>query len=116
MADIEKGNNPPELVFQAPTTNVDGSPIDGELTYTIYRLADENDPSSAQEYLVLPPNLNQRQDGAYVLQFPGFVAGRHVIAMTATDIDGDESALSNTLGFTRTAVGVPPNPPAFLDA
>ena len=116
MADIEKGLNPADFVFRAPTQNVDGSPIDGTLTYTIYRLSDENDPASAQPYLVLPPSLNQRQDGAYVVQLPDFVAGRHVIALTASDLDGDESALSNTLGFTQTAVGVAPSPPAFLDA
>jgi len=114
MADIEKGINPSDFSFTAPTANVDGSPIDGPLTYTVYRYGDENDPGSAQEYISLPPGLVPEASGDYVVQLPAFVAGRHVISLTATDIDGDESALSNTLGFTKTAVGVPPSPPVLL--
>lgn len=118
MADLEKGLNPPELVFQAPTTNEDGSPIVGDLSYMLYRADDEaslvRDP--ANQYLTLPANLNQRADGAYVLQFPHFAPGRHVIALTAIDIDGDESRLSNTMGFERSSPGVQPSPPVFLDA
>jgi len=113
MADVEKGLNPADFVMQPPTQNVDGTAIDGDLTYKIYRLGDENDLSTAIEYLTLPPSLNQEADGTYIIQLPQFVAGRHVIAMTASDIDGDESALSNTLGFTRTAVGVPPEAPSL---
>ena len=115
MADIEKGLNPAEFKFWAPTQNVDGTPVDGPLTYKVYRFGDEADPGTAQEYITLPPDLNQDVDGAYIVPLPQFVAGRHVIALTASDIDGDESALSNTLGFTKTAVGVPPSPPVLSD-
>ena len=111
MADIEKGLNPAEYSFQAPTENVDGSPVSGPLTYNVYRKELESDPFG-DPYLTLPPGLVE-VDGRYTVQIDNFVPGRHVIALTATDIDLEESDFSNTLGF-RITDGIAPQPPLLL--
>lgn len=109
MADIEKGKNPQNFKFQAPTENVDGSPISGPLVYKVYRADNETDP--LVEYLTLPSSLNQDVDGNYVVPVEDFSEGRHVIALTATDAEGDESGFSNTLGFS---IAVAPKAPTIL--
>lgn len=109
MADIEKGKNPANFKFQAPTQNVDGSPITQSLLYKVYRV--DEDGLNPVEFLTLPASLNQDVDGNYIVQIENFPEGRSVIAMTATDEDGDESGLSNTLGFS---IAVAPRPPLLL--
>ena len=111
MAAIEKGINPANFKFRAPTENVDGSPVTQSLTYAVYTY-DENEQNPVR-YLDLPPTLNQDVDGAYVVPIEDFPVGRTVIALTATDEDGEESAFSQTLGF-RLTDGVAPNPPLLL--
>lgn len=109
MADVEKGRNPANFSFQAPAENVDGSAISGPLLYKLYRKDSDAEAFPSIEYLALAPSLNP--DGTYTAPIENFVEGRHVIALTATDAEGDESAYSNTLGFS---INVAPNPPLLL--
>lgn len=109
MADIDKGKNPANFKFQAPTENVDGSPVSAPLTYKVYRAANSVDP--LEEFLVLPASLNQDVDGNYVVPIEDFSEGSHVIALTATDAEGDESGFSNTLGFS---IAVAPKAPVII--
>lgn len=109
MADIEKGKNPTNFKFQAPTKNVDGSPVSGPLTYIVYQT--DEDGNNPIQYVALPPSLNQDVDGNYIVPIENFAEGRWVIALTATDSEGDESGLSNTLGFS---IAVAPLPPLLL--
>ena len=111
MADLERGLNPPSVFFRAPTENVDGTPVSGPLTYTVYRKAADVDVFT-DPYLVLPPTL-QEVDGVYEAQLSDFPPGRHIIGLTATDVDLEESTMSLTMGF-RITDGVPPNPPELL--
>lgn len=111
MADIEKGINPENFRFQAPTENVDGSPITQALTYSVYTYDElETNPTL---FLQLPSTLNQDVDGLYVVPIEDFPVGRSVVALTATDEDGEESDFSNTLGF-RITDGVAPNAPLLV--
>ena len=107
MADIEKGKNPQNFKFVAPTENVDGSPISSGLVYKVYREVG----SDFEEFVTLPPSLNQDVDGNYIVPVENFPEGRSVIAMTATDGDGDESGFSNTVGFS---IAVAPKAPILL--
>jgi len=111
MASVEKGVNPESISWQAPTQNTDGSPVKGPLTYNLYRADNEADlvRDPANYFLALPGSLNP--DGNYEAALPDFPEGRHVIALTAVDIDGDESELSNDLGFR---IGIAPNAPVLL--
>ena len=114
MADIERGDNPKFLSWHAPTENVDGTPITGPLVYNLYR-ADNEDLISSMPSLHYSMPGTLQPEGHYRAPLEQFAPGRHVIALTAVDADGDESAFSNTLGFTIT-VGVDPRPPVLLDA
>lgn len=110
MADIEKGTNPETFSWQAPTQNTDGSAIDGPLNYNLYRGDDETSIGS-EPYFVVVGEL--QSEGVYRAPIEGFPEGRHVIALTAVDAGGDESALSNTLGFS---IALIPQAPVLLDA
>lgn len=107
MADIEKGKNPENLRWQAPTQNVDGSAISGPLNYNLYR----KDPADTdyEFYFVIVGTL--QADGTYQAPLDGFVEGSHEIVLTAVDAEGDESAYSNSVGFT---IGVAPEAPILL--
>lgn len=112
MADIDKGVNPTApLVWEAPTQNVDGSPVKGPLTYNLYRADTEAALVKSPDtlFMALPGQLNP--DGRYEAPLPLFPEGEHVIALTAVDTDGDESALSNTLGFR---IGIAPKAPVIV--
>jgi len=107
MADIEKGKNPDNLRWQAPTENIDGSPISGPLSYNLYR----KDPSE-QDYSFFFVIVGALQaDGTYEAPLENFPEGSHEIVLTAVDAEGDESAYSNSVGFT---IGVAPNAPVLL--
>ena len=112
MADLERGANPPDFSFFAPTEDVDGGPVDGPLTYNVYRKGSDTEAFPATAYVQLPPTL-VLENGAYVVPVEGFVDGRHIIALTAVDANDEESAFSQTLGFTISD-GIPPNPPVLL--
>ena len=109
MADIEKGVNPVDFRWTAPTENEDGSPINGPLNYNMYRSAIEVINPETDFFYVVVGTL--QTDGSYQAPLDQFPEGRHVIALTAVDADGDESGLSNTLGFR---VGIAPNAPTLL--
>lgn len=109
MADIEKGENPPNFEWTAPTTNVDGSAINGPLNYRMYRREDD-DPMTAEDLFFEVVGTLQ-EGGVYQAPFPSMPDGRNVIALTAVDADGDESAFSNTLGFE---IVKRPNAPTLL--
>jgi len=111
MADIEKGVNPTSFSWQAPTENVDGSPVNGPLNYNLYRSSTEVVNPDTDFFYVVVGTL--QTEGVYSAPLDQFPEGRHVIALTAVDADGDESALSNTLGFR---IGIAPNPPLLLDS
>lgn len=110
MADIEKGTNPGTFSWRAPTENVDGTPIDGQLNYRLYRRSDEQ-PHTPDDFFYVVVGALQ-PDGWYEAPLDQMPEGRNVIALTAVDEDGDESGFSNTLGFT---VSTAPNPPVLLD-
>jgi hypothetical protein len=95
MADVEKGKNPENLVWQAPTENVDGSPISGPLSYNLYR---KDAAGEWQFFYVIVGELD-------------FPEGSHEIVLTAVDAEGDESAYSNSMGFT---IGVAPKAPVIV--
>ncbi len=107
MADIEKGKNPANLEWFAPTENVDGSPLSGPLSYNLYR----KDPGDS-EYTFFYVVVGELQpDGRYVAPLQSFPEGSHEIVMTAVDAEGDESGYSNSVGFT---IGVAPKAPVLL--
>jgi hypothetical protein len=110
MADVEKGVNPQDFGWAAPTKNVDGSDIVGALNYNVYRANDAAslDVALGPFYTVVG---TLQTDGTYRAPLDQFPGGRHVIALTAVDTDGDESSFSNSLGFEVSEVGVAPNPP-----
>lgn len=108
MADLERGENPGVLRWEAPTVNVDGSPINGPLSYNLYRSADESIDSGDLFYVVVG---ELQPDGSYEAPLNQMPEGRSVVALTAVDADGDESAFSNTMGFT---VRIIPNPPVLV--
>ena len=56
MADIEKGKNPENLRWQAPTENVDGSAISGPLSYNLYRRSPGE--TEYQQYFVIVGELH----------------------------------------------------------
>lgn len=107
MADIEKGKNPENLGWRAPTENIDGSPISGPLSYNLYR----RDPGATdyEFFFVIVGDL--QPDGSYVAPISDFPEGSHEIVLTAVDVEGDESAFSNSVGFT---IGVAPKAPVLL--
>jgi len=110
VANIEKGVNPGTVRWTAPTENVDGTPVNGPLNYNLYRSDNENISKETDFfYIVVGTLVGENQYEAPLDNFPD---GRNVIALTAIDIDGDESALSNTVGFTVTD-GVAPLPPVL---
>lgn len=119
MADIERGTNPESFRFRAPVSDTEGNPVNGPLTYNLYRGDSDTAVDLEQEvYLVLPPDIAVVEEDPvngdiYEVPLPDFVEGRHVIALTAVDADGDESVKSNTLGFR---IGVAPEAPVFLDS
>ena len=112
MADLDWGVNPTQnLKWRAPTENVDGTPVKGPLTYNLYRAdtvaAFVKSPDTF--FLTIPGQLNT--DGFYEAPLPDFPEGDHVVALTAVDTDGDESALSNTVGFR---IGIAPKAPVIV--
>lgn len=112
MADLDWGVNPDKpLKWQAPTENVDGTPVKGPLTYNLYRAETDAALVKSEEtlFMSLPGTLNP--DGYFEAPLPNFPEGDHVIALTAIDIDGDESALSNTVGFR---IGIAPRAPVIV--
>jgi len=111
MADIEKGTNPGDFGWQAPTQNVDGSPIVGSLNYNLYRSSTDVVSTDNGPFYVVVGTL--QADGSYRAPLDQFPEGRNVIALTAVDEGGDESALSNTLGF-NISDGVEPEAPLLL--
>ena len=109
MADVEKGKNPTDFSWTAPTENVDGSPVNGPLNYNLYRSDSEAITKSDFFYVVVG---TLQQDGTYRAPLDQFPEGRNVIVLTAVDADGDESAFSNSLGFSVTD-GLVPRPPVL---
>jgi hypothetical protein len=109
MADIERGTNPGSFRWQAPTENTDGSPITEALNYNLYRADDADGLAAAPVYYAVVGEL--QSEGVYEAPLNDFPEGRHVIALTAVDEGGDESALSNSLGFTIARV---PEAPVLL--
>ena len=107
MADLEKGKNPANLRWQAPTENVDGSPISGPLSYNLYRRT----PGDTEYTMFFVVVGDLQTDGTYVAPVENFPEGSHEIVLTAVDAEGDESAYSNSLGFT---IGVAPRAPVLL--
>jgi hypothetical protein len=111
MADIEKGINPTTFSWQPPITNVDGSPVNGPLNYNVYTSDTDTVSKATGVFYVVVGTL--QTDGSYTAPLDQFPDGRNVLALTAVDAEGDESGLSNTLGFTITD-GVAPRPPVLL--
>ena len=72
------------LSWQAPTENVDGSPIDG---LSAYRIHVGTSPGSYEDIVEVSGNIETHS--------LSLVKGEYYLAMTAVDLDGDESALSN---------------------
>ena len=108
MASVERGTNPTSFSWQPPTENTDGTPVKGPLSYNVYR-SDTDVVTREAVFFVVVGTL--QGDGSYTAPIADFPEGRHVIALTAVDTDGDESELSNTLGFR---IGVSPLPPTLL--
>lgn len=89
--------NPKTLSWQAPTTNVDGTPIDYELDYELGVV--DNGVTTAK--LVIPAQLNET--GAYeaAIANMGFAYGEHTVALRtfAKDDPARKSAWSNSVNF-----------------
>lgn len=113
MASVEIGINPSAFTFEAPTENTDGSAVKGPLSYNVYRSDTEVIDIANGAFFVLVASLNP--DGTYTAPLDLFPEGRTVFALTATDIEGDESDLSNTMGFSITD-GIAPKAPVLLPA
>lgn len=103
---IDKGKNPSNINWEAPTENVDGSAISGPLNYNLYRKAPEE--IDYEFYFVVVGSL--QEDGTYVAPLSDFPEGSHEVVLTAVDSEGDESGYSNSIGFT---IGVAPRPPVL---
>jgi hypothetical protein len=101
---VQKGNvtmakvNPTELSWAAPTTNVDGSPIQYELNY---ELGIQDADGVIQPNVVVVGTL--RQDEKYVAPIAdmGFETGLHVIALRSMAADNPQrvSEWSGTVDF-----------------
>jgi len=111
MPDIDRGINPEDFSWTPPTENVDGTPVNGPLNYRLYRRADDQPHTPDDFFFEVVGTL--QPEGHYVAQLTNFPPGASVIAMTAVDADGDESAFSNTMGFALTN-GILPSPPTIL--
>jgi hypothetical protein len=85
MTSVEVTTSGTAITWQAPTENVDGSALAGLSAYRIYV------GSTSQAY--------DRQfdvtDATMTQFFLDLVPGDYYISMTAVDLDGNESALSN---------------------
>jgi hypothetical protein len=75
-----------QISWQAPTENVDGTPVDGIATYRIHY------GDFSRNYDVIIDVAGNQSN--HVLELP---VGSYYIAMTAVDIDGEESALSQEI-------------------
>ena len=73
------------ISWQAPTENVDGSPLDDLATYRIY--AGTESQRYDQQFEVPDSGANS--------YFVPLTRGEYHIAMTAVDVDGNESGYSN---------------------
>ena len=86
MAMIEvSANGLLSISWQAPTENVDGSPLTDLGGYTIYY--GETSGNYTDEVSVNNPNATSFS--------VTLASGQYYVAMTATDVDGNESAMSN---------------------
>ena len=73
-----------QISWQAPSENVDGTPIDGLSAFRIHYGTSSGTYDKAVEV--------SGSASSHTLEL---VMGQYFIAMTAVDLDGDESALSN---------------------
>jgi len=73
-----------QISWQAPTENVDGTPINGLSAYRIHYGESSGQYDSVVEV-----------DGSASDHTLNLIVGEYYIAMTAVDVDGDESGLSN---------------------
>lgn len=98
-------HNPTKLKWSAPTERVDGTPITGSLTYTMYL--------NGQPFMDLPATLNP--DGQYEAPLTIEEYGHYTVTLTATETYEDgksrESAQSNSVEFVITAA---PKAPVIL--
>lgn len=99
--------------WQAPTQNVDGSPLTDLDGYRMYfGLASRNYTDSVP----IPDETQTSISNVTVaLPFPGLGEHTVFVAMTAYDAEGNESAYSNEVTFRVLIVdGVAPNAPVLL--
>lgn len=100
-----------DITWQAPTQNVDGTPLTDLAGFTVYvgestrnytQSVVINDPTATSAVVQVTIPLSQGDNDVY-------------IAMTASDDDGNESAYSNEIVQTVTVVDdVPPDAPTIL--
>lgn len=100
----QNGNSQSKISWSAPTENVDGTPINYELSYNLY--------INGINSLVLPGTLNQ--DGKFEAELGVIAAldaiGTYVLTLTAFNVDTPaiESAESNSVTVITVAVPLEP--------
>lgn len=98
-------HNPTKLRWSAPTERVDGTPITGSLTYTLYL--------NGAAFMDLPGSLNP--EGEYEAPLTIEEYGHYTATLTATETYEDgkfrESGQSNSVEFVITAA---PKAPVIL--
>ena len=83
-------SNSPSLTlnWQAPSENVDGSPISGISGYRVYYGQSTGQYDSTED---VPGNVT-----SHTIELP---VGQYFLVMTAIDIEGDESSYSNEVSL-----------------
>lgn len=103
--------NPTNLMWKAPTTNNDGTPIQYELSY---ELGIENDIGEIVPYVTVVGSLRETEDYVAPISDMGFSNGVHNVAIRAMAKDDPSrvSVWSDVVSFTIS--DEIPNPPLGL--
>lgn len=90
--------NPKNLIWQAPTTNIDGTPIQYELSYELGVVQSDG---SITPHVTVVGSLRESEDYIAPLSDMNFSQGEHVVALRsmAADEPSRVSEWSEQVGF-----------------